>query len=742
MFGLGNVFFRLFRKLLFLWVRTEVNGANQKNLQIDTDKPVVYVLQSGALSSLMVLEGELIKANLPSSRLPLTLHHKTLATSFFYTSAPQGPIFRKRYSPVIHDHLKALVLASSEDADLDPQIVPVSVFWGRSPNKEKSLFKLLMSDTWSVSGRIRQFFVVLFHGRSTFVQFSPAMSVNQVVTESPSTDIATRKLARVLRVHFRRVRQATLGPDLSHRRTLVSTLIRSRPVKEAIEATSQKEKINTFKAEMRALKYADEIASNVSIATIRFLDILLTGVWNKIYNGVTVNNIVSVKTAAQQGSIIYVPCHRSHIDYLLLSYVLFNNGLMVPHIAAGINLNMPIVGPVLRRGGAFFMRRSFKNNQLYAAVFNEYMHTMLTRGYPVEYFVEGGRSRTGRTLQPKAGMLLMTVKSYLRDSRKPVIFVPVYVGYEKIVEARSYLGELKGSKKEKENILTLFKSLKKLRNSFGKVNVNFGQPFRLSDTLDDIYPQWRNEDFDSESRPPWLAVAVEQLSVKVVVGINNAAAVNPVNIVGTILLTTPKLAMDERMLAEHCNKFVDLLRQNAYSNLTTLPVGNGADWIKYTETMRLTTRQQQGLGDIISLQGNSAILLTYYRNNILHLLALPALVASMCQNNARISRQKIIWLVKAIYPYVKSELFLRWSKDELVPVIDCWLETTIRTGATDALLDYRQSAPAAERNHPYPAEHFLPLLVAAGAGDASPCGIRLHRHFEYGVLSLAAYRWD
>ena len=147
------------------------------------------------------------------------------------------------------------------------------------------------------------------------------------------------------------------------------------------------------------------------------------------------------------------------------------------------------------------------------------------------------------------------------------------------------------------------------------------------------------------------------------------------NIVATILLTTPKLAMDERMLAEHCDRFIELLKQNAYSQLTTLPTGNGFDWINYTEQMRLTTRQHQSLGDIIYLQGNSATLLTYYRNNILHLLALPALVASMCQNNTRISRQKIIWLIKAIYPYVKSELFLRWSKDEIVPIIDSWLAT-------------------------------------------------------------------
>ena len=141
---------------------------------------------------------------------------------------------------------------------------------------------------------------------------------------------------------------------------------------------------------------------------------LLSWFWNKIYDGVKIHNIEGVQQIAPGHEVIYVPCHRSHIDYLLLSYLLFRNGLTRPHIAAGINLNMPVIGSLLRRGGAFFMRRTFKGNPLYTSVFNEYMHTLFTKGFPVEYFVEGGRSRTGRMLQPKTGMLAITVRSFLR----------------------------------------------------------------------------------------------------------------------------------------------------------------------------------------------------------------------------------------------------------------------------------------------------------------------------------------
>lgn len=116
----------------------------------------------------------------------------------------------------------------------------------------------------------------------------------------------------------------------------------------------------------------------MSYNVIRFLDVILTWLWNKIFNGVQVNGLEPVKKLAEDHEIVYVPCHRSHLDYLLLSYTLYYQGLNVPHIAAGENLNMPVVGALLRRGGAFFIRRKFGGDKLYTAVFNEYMHSVFS----------------------------------------------------------------------------------------------------------------------------------------------------------------------------------------------------------------------------------------------------------------------------------------------------------------------------------------------------------------------------
>ncbi|ARM85152.1 glycerol-3-phosphate 1-O-acyltransferase PlsB [Marinobacter salarius] len=678
--GLRSLILTLFRKILFLWVRTDVSGNSVEALGVDPEKPVCYVLQYSSLSSRLVLEQEVLRAGLPGAESSLPVKNGP-NHSFFFLYRRIGGLFRRRQTPVPTGEFRALVRHGLEHPEQDVQIVPVSLFWGRSPDKEKSLVKLLLSDTWSVAGRLQKFLIIMVHGRSTYVQFNQPLSLKQVIDEyRHSEERANRKLARILRTHFRRVRQAVLGPDLSHRRTLVGGLVRTQAVKEAIREAARKDDIPPEKVRAKAYKYADEIAASMSIVTIRFLEVVLSWLWNRIYNGIAINNIRVAKEEAQDNAVVYVPCHRSHIDYLLLSYVLYKNGLMPPHIAAGINLNMPIVGPILRRGGAFFMRRSFRDNPLYATVFNEYMHVMFSRGYSVEYFVEGGRSRTGRMLQPRPGMLSMTVRSFLRDHRKPIVFVPVYIGYEKVMEGRSYLGELRGKKKQKESVFAIAKTVRKLSNSFGQVAVNFGEAIPLAEVLNEVEPSWREEAYDSEYRPKWLNQAVSELSNRVASSINASVAVNPIGMTATVLLGTDRLAMDEGQLIRLMDQYADLLKAFPYADTITLPEGSGKDWVDYCENMGLITRQPQKLGDIIALEGSNAILMTYYRNNIQHLFALPSLIASLFENKNSLRRDKIEFLASVAYPYLKSELFLKYDAEEIDGVINQWIDVLLEKG--------------------------------------------------------------
>ncbi|BAP43840.1 glycerol-3-phosphate 1-O-acyltransferase PlsB [Pseudomonas sp. LJDD11] len=676
---LHRLVFGALRRVLFLWVRSETINQSSLKLDLDRSKPVFYALQSPALSDLAVVDRECTKVGLPRPVLEVAVNGQLEPAGFFYLTPEPDWLGRhdKRGAPPV---LERLLNTLNEYPGEDAQIIPVSVFWGQSPDHESSAWKLLFADSWAVTGRLRRLVTILILGRKTRVQFSAPIHLRDLLAQNKGPALTLRMTQRLLRVHFRNVRSSVIGPDVSHRRNLVKDLIRAPLVVQAIKEAAERDNLPEAKVREQALGYANEIASDYTYTVIRFMEVLLSWFWNKIYDGIKVNHIENVQKVAPGHEVVYVPCHRSHIDYLLLSYLLFRNGLTPPHIAAGINLNMPVVGNLLRRGGAFFMRRSFKGNPLYSTVFNEYLNTLCSKGFPVEYFVEGGRSRTGRMLQPKTGMLAITLRSFLRNPRMPLVFVPVYIGYERVLEGRTYLGELRGKTKKKESVFDLFKVFGALKKRFGEVAVNFGEPIRLAEFLDQQQPDWRQQSVGPHDRPQWLSTTTNQLAERVAQRINEAAAINPVNLVALALLSTPRLALGDQALERTLDLFLTLLRQVPYSAHTTLPDGDGKALIEHVKSMELLAEQKDALGRIYYLDEQNAVLMTYYRNNVLHIFALPSLLACFFQSWSRMSRELILRYTRALYPYLQSELFIRWSLAELDEVIEQWLAAFVEQG--------------------------------------------------------------
>ena len=330
---------------------------------------------------------------------------------------------------------------------------------------------------------------------------------------------------------------------------------------------------------------------------------------------------------------------------------------------------MPVIGPILRGAGAFFIRRSFRGNELYSSVMFEYISTLLATGIPIEYFVEGGRSRTGRLLKPMPGMLSMTVRGFLKERKKPLAFIPVYIGYEKLMESKAYQAELLGKDKKSETLIQTITSIFKIRGNFGKVYTTFGEPIILNQLLNDNNPAWADTSYDANARPEWLRPCVAQLSQTIAKNINRAASVNPTNLVSTALLATPKQHIDENTLSQTINLYKELIRSLNYSDQITISDLDGKEQIKYTESLKLINRRKHELGDIIYLDAKQSISMTYYRNNILHLMAIPSLIACCFLNMRTHTREEIINIIALAYPYVKTELFLIWEEHELSDII-------------------------------------------------------------------------
>jgi glycerol-3-phosphate O-acyltransferase len=284
-------------------------------------------------------------------------------------------------------------------------------------------------------------------------------------------------------------------------------------------------------------------------------------------------------------------------------------------------------------------------------------------------------------------MLAMTVRAYVRNPVRPVVFVPIYFGYERLVEARTYVGELSGRPKQKESILGMLRTLPELRSRFGKVYVSFGEPLPLDDLLASHVPDWSRSQPVTEDKPAWLPPLCADLAHRIMQRINAAACVTPVNLIGTVLLATPRQRMGEGDLARQLELYASLMRQAPYSPRVWVTPLDGQSIIRHCESLRMLQRQQHPLGDVVGMTESTAVLSGYYRNNVLHLLLMPSLLACAFLNNASVRRADLLRLAGRVYPYVADEYFLHWRDDQLPAVLDELLEDLLNHGLLTASED-------------------------------------------------------
>lgn len=641
-----------------LLIRNKVIPSDlEQELGIDKNKPIIYLLKTQSATDLIALQKAVEGLGLPDPVAQIDInqqaHERTL-----YLEQPQKVVSRKIHHTRIYKQFTHIFKLQRQNPDMDLQIVPVSIFWGRAPGKSKPGWSDLLADRASPSW-LRKLFIVLLLGRDNFVCFSRAVSSKQMAELHGSDQQISQKLIRVARTHFYRRSQNMTGPSLMEKQQLFNAVLAAPAVKQAIRDEVSNKKIDKLKAKGRAQDYIQEIAADYREGLIRVGDRLLTRVWNKIYNGIEVKNADKVREMAQNGhEIIYVPCHRSHMDYLLLTYAIYHEGLVTPHIAAGINLNFWPAGPVFRRAGAFFIRRSFAGNKLYTAVFREYLEQLFNKGYSVKYYPEGGRSRTGRLLPPKTGMLAMTVQAMMKGINRPVSLVPVYIGYEHVMEVNSYLKELKGKGKKKESFTQIFSAIRKLRN-YGYGYLSFGEPIQLGQFLDQQVPGWQQQiDTESDKKPSWLTPTVNTLANQVMCRINQAAAVNGMSLCSLALLAAEKHALSEQELESTLADYIQLLQLTPFAEQSSIPQLSARQVLDHTLSLEKFSINQDQFGRIISLDGDTAIAHTYYRNNILHLFALPGLIAAMVIAHNGMEKSQILALLSKLYPLLSKELFM------------------------------------------------------------------------------------
>ncbi len=627
------------------------------------------MLPRRSLSDLIILDLVCAAHGWPDPLSALPIGTAQERRRFAFLARPAG--WLRRNTMQTYSARLMRLTADPEAAPANVALLPVQIFWGHTTGREHSLITQLLSENWAATTRLRRLINLVIARRRIVAH----LGVPVLLAEAGDGDANRRfrRCARLLRVRLHGQKLATLGPDFSHRRTLVDEVVNSRPVQAAIERSLANEAATPApsaqdsrrqralqalnpvgrdagnRAERlrnRARKAALGIASDMSYPTILALAHLVRGFFKRLYDGVALNGLERLTELAQTHILVYLPSHRSHADYLLLSLLLFDRGLMLPHIASGDNLNLPVVGGLLRRSGAFFMRRSFQGDPIYAAVFSEYLYQVYRQGHCVEFFPEGGRSRTGRLLPARTGLLSMTLDHAERGLPRPIALVPVYLGYERLIEGRAYVDELRGAAKRRESVGDIIRGLRFVRQRRGRVDVNVGEPLRLD--------EWR-----AGKRDGGNATA---LGREMMTRVNNSASVNPVNLAALILLRAPQLAMTASELAAQIDCCRDLLQRDAAHHDYRITPLNGSQAIDRLVHLGLLSRETAPFGEVVAAEPAAAVLMTWYRNNAAHVLALPSLIAFLLENRrAPLRAERLERMAATIFPYAAWELHIRFA---------------------------------------------------------------------------------
>ncbi len=322
-----------------------------------------------------------------------------------------------------------------------------------------------------------------------------------------------------------RAEQLTLGPPKKTQRTMREEVFEDAVLKRQLEEISRTEGRHPGVLVREGKRIYDTIAAKQNIALFPFLDKILGAILRTIYDGVhcNIDDVTRVREAGKKGPIIVVPSHRSHMDYLVISQSLFKNDISAPMIAAGDNLNFFPIGSLFRRGGAYFIRRSFKDDRLYGSILKAYVRKLFKEGHTQEFFIEGGRSRSGKTLPPKFGILKILVDAFFDGNQEDAVFCPAHVAYENLIENSAYRRELEGASKEKESAKGLFKALNTLRSRFGQVFITYHKPISIREFIQEqgiSIDELRGQDSIEARRH-----VVQELAYRITFGINQAATV-------------------------------------------------------------------------------------------------------------------------------------------------------------------------------------------------------------------------
>ncbi len=521
-----------------------------------------------------------------------------------------------------------VLLRAQEKHDRPIYIVPEFIIWKQVLSRPRQTFWDKLFGDPDAPGALRRLFNFIRHSKRSFFTVGEPIDVRTFLEPDVDREHAAELLRTEVLRRYNIERRALAGPILKPARQIRDEILRNAEFDAGLYDLAAE--LNRPVADIRkeANRYLKEIAADMSLRWLDWVLFLLTGIFRRMYRDIHVDRegLTRLREAARLGPVVYLPAHRSHVDYLVVSYVLKNHGIIPPHIAAGKNMNFFPMGLLFRKCGAFFMRRSFRDSPVYAATFRAYIRKLIKEGIPIEFFIEGGRSRMGKNLPPKYGILRELVLADLSGTASRVQFVPVGLSYEKIVEDQSYLRELSGERKQRESFGKLLGTPRVLADSYGRLTVTFGEPIEIPaetveellgeekpSTGEDVPGTGEEKDKDSpadlsKTHPPpverieesaGFPVYVKRLAYRILKGINDATLITPSALAAWAMLAHPRRGVRREELITRIGFLVETLSRNKVSMAPTISAALAA-----RRTSIDAARAQISLSDHMDVSAN------------------------------------------------------------------------------------------------------------------------------------------
>lgn len=518
------------------------------------------------------------------------------------------------------------VIGSAQSSGRAVFLVPLALFWRKGPRARRRFLNLNYG-ALTRPNDVSKVLSFLTTYRGLYVKVGDPIDVLGFAATRPNASVPD--LARVIRrsilTFLYRSERVVEGPVLQPYHRVQEIVVRSPAVSAAVAEYAAEHKVSDELARVKAERMFREIAANMSSTFLAILDLVVGAVIRRLFVSVEDAGLERVSEVARRDPVVLVPTHRSYFDFLIVSSLFYRRHMLPPHIAARENMAFGPFGFLWRRAGAFFLRRSFAD-PLYKEVFRTYVAYLIKEGFTQEFFIEGGRSRTGKTLPPRLGVLSWDVEAFLASGRRDLLFVPVALTYERLVEEGAMVGELEGAAKEDESMLGLMRAWRFLQRRFGSVYVNFGAPLSLALAIGD-----RREELtgDGEEATAARRAFVELLGLQLVEQMNLAVVPHATSVAACALLGERRRGLFRADLALRMQQLVDLLR---ISNVKLTPAllrdeGDFSDSIASLLRMDLIRAAPDGRGEILFFEPNRRRALDIYRNSILHYLAAPSFLA-------------------------------------------------------------------------------------------------------------------